>query len=213
MVVILNLPLLTLRRKFSVISVDFVTEPGVLQNKHLITRLTNNNGNFTFAAQVKLDFSATDEDGNLLYQSLRYRPKGFKQRRPDGNGGWHWNLHGVRRVLYRLPEVVAAVSENKRVVVVEGEKDVDRLHGEGIVATTNPMGAGKWLQCETSVLDGADVVVLPDNDTAGRDHAVAVAEDLTGRAASVRVLELPDLPAGGDVSDWLNNGCSGDELR
>ena len=50
------------------------------------------------ASGVATEYDWTDEDGNLLYQSLRYRPKGFKQRRPDGNGGWHWNLHGVRRV-------------------------------------------------------------------------------------------------------------------
>ena len=50
-----------------VISVDFVTEPGILQGHHLVTRLTENNGNFTFDAQVRLDFSATDDEGNLIW--------------------------------------------------------------------------------------------------------------------------------------------------
>ncbi len=50
-----------------IISVDFVTEPGLLQGHHLVTRLTENDGNFTFAAQVRLDFSATDDDGNLIW--------------------------------------------------------------------------------------------------------------------------------------------------
>ncbi|MGY8676021.1 MAG: hypothetical protein ACKVHO_25915, partial [Verrucomicrobiia bacterium] len=53
-----------------VISVDFVTEPGLLQNKHLITRLTNNNGNFSFAAQVKLSFTATDENGDFIWDPM-----------------------------------------------------------------------------------------------------------------------------------------------
>ena len=52
-----------------VISVDYVTEPGLLGGHHLITRLTNNNGNFSFDAQVRLDFNATDENGNLIFDA------------------------------------------------------------------------------------------------------------------------------------------------
>ncbi|MDB5319040.1 MAG: cya 2, partial [Phycisphaerales bacterium] len=50
-----------------VITVDFVTEPGALAGHHLVTRLTNNNGNFTFAAQVELDFGAHNADGSLVW--------------------------------------------------------------------------------------------------------------------------------------------------
>ena len=50
-----------------VITLDFVTEPGLLQDHHLLTRLTNNDGNFSFAAQVRLDFAATDDDGNQIW--------------------------------------------------------------------------------------------------------------------------------------------------
>jgi len=53
-------------------------------------------------------FDYLDELGVLLYQCVRYEPKDFSQRRPDGNGGWIDNLDGVRRVLYRLPEIIAA---------------------------------------------------------------------------------------------------------
>lgn len=49
------------------ITVDFVTEPGLLSDHHLITRLSENNGNFSFSAQVKLDFSATDKDGGAIW--------------------------------------------------------------------------------------------------------------------------------------------------
>ena len=50
-----------------IITVDFVTEPGPLQYHHLVTRLTNNNGNFSFAAQVRLDFGATDATGKPIW--------------------------------------------------------------------------------------------------------------------------------------------------
>ena len=68
-----------------VITVDYVTEPGLLRDKHLVTRLTNNNGNYSFAAQVKLDFGATDEDGNPVWNpedlTLRHRAGGERRRR------------------------------------------------------------------------------------------------------------------------------------
>src|SRR5262249_36617710 len=91
-------------------------------------------------------------------------------------------------VLYRLPEVIIAIAEGRSIYVVEGEKDADNLAALGLVATTNPMGAGKWLQEFTETLHGADVVVIGDNDPAGRQHAEQVAAALHGVARRVRVL-------------------------
>src|SRR5690606_9048632 len=126
--------------------------------------------------------------------------KDFRQYRIV-DGKKVWNLDGCRRVLYRLPEILAAIQEEKTVYVVEGEKDADRLAAIGIPATCNPMGAGKWRDEYSGSLEGADVVILPDNDDAGRRHADAVARSLTGKARRVRVLTLPGLPEKGDVSD------------
>jgi hypothetical protein len=156
-----------------------------------------------------------DAQGRLLYQSLRYEPKGFKQRRPrtDGPAGWIWNLHGVERVLYRLPQVLASGQE-QTVVVVEGEKDADRLASQGFVATTNAMGAkAQWLDGYSEALRGRDVALIGDNDEDGRKHVVAVARALQGKARSVRVVELDGLPPRGDVSDWLDAGHTAEELR
>jgi putative DNA primase/helicase len=47
----------------------------------------------------------------MLYQTVRYDPKSFKQRRPNGKGGWHWNLKGVRLVLYRLPGLLSRAAD------------------------------------------------------------------------------------------------------
>ncbi|MEW6771236.1 MAG: DUF927 domain-containing protein [Bacillota bacterium] len=154
----------------------------------------------------------TDESGKLLFEVCRFPGKRFVQRRPDGAGGWKWNLEGVRRVLYRLPEVLAAVHEDRTVFVVEGEKDADRLAAIGLTATTCPGGAGKWRREYSEALRGADVVILPDSDEPGRKHAEQVAKSLRGVAASVKVLELPGLPEKGDVSDWLAGGGTAEEL-
>src|SRR5262249_45819455 len=78
----------------------------------------------------------------LLFQAVRYTPKGFNQRRPDGAGGWIYKLDGAPRVLYRLRELMAA-DLSAPVFLVEGEKDVERLRAGGLVATCSPMGAGR----------------------------------------------------------------------
>lgn len=152
---------------------------------------------------AKYDY--VDELGELLFQALRFEPKDFRQRRPDGNDGWIYTLGDCRRVLYRLPELLATDAD-KPVYVVEGEKDVDRLIGLGLSSTTNPMGAGKWQPEYSEFLRGRHVVILTDNDDAGRKHTVQVATALQGVAASVRAVALPDLPEKGDVSDWLATG-------
>jgi hypothetical protein len=151
-----------------------------------------------------------DERGQVLYQVVRFLPKDFRQRRPNGKGGWTWNLQGVRRVLYRLPELLAAPPEEPA-FVVEGEKDVENLRKVEVLATTNAGGAGKWRADYNEALRGRHVVILPDNDQKGRDHARDVAAQLAGMAASVKVLELPGLPEKGDVSDWLAAG--GDKVK
>ena len=136
-------------------------------------------------------FDYVDELGALLYQSARYEPKDFSQRRPDGNDGWIDNLDGVRRVLYRLPEVIAAVEAGKTIAICEGEKDADNLRELGFTATTCPMGAGKWDAAYNEFLRGADdVVIVGDNDDAGRKHVQDVAQQLAGVAKRIRVLDL-----------------------
>lgn len=155
--------------------------------------------------RIVAQYPYTDESGKLLYQAIRQEPKTFRQRRPTLDGGWIYNLEGTRRVLYRLPELLKADTA-RTVFVVEGEKDVDRLRSIGFVATTNAMGAGKWLPDYNVWLKGRPVVILPDNDDPGRRHAEAVATHLLPVAASVKVIQLEGLPEKGDVSDWLEKG-------
>src|SRR5262249_4153781 len=126
--------------------------------------------------QIAAIYDYRDEAGTLLYQVIRYQPKDFRQRRPDGKGDWIWNLVGVRRVLYLLPELTAA--PEREVFIVEGEKDADLLANLGLQATTSAGGAGKWTDDFNGVLAGREVFILPDNDEPGRQHASAVARSL-----------------------------------
>lgn len=145
------------------------------------------------------------EDGSLLYQVVRKIPKAFVQRRPDGSGGWIWKMAGVTRVPYHLPDLMRA-PDDTLVFICEGEKDVDRLRAAGLVATTNPGGAGKWLPSMSPYLRGRDVIILQDNDIAGADHALDVAGKLHGIARTITIHLPPGLPEKGDVSDWIQAG-------
>ncbi len=161
---------------------------------------------------ISAQYDYTDAAGELVFQVVRYAPKDFRQRRPDGAGGWIWNLQGVKRVLYNLPSLLAAVEAGETIAIAEGEKDVHALRDIGITATTNCGGAGKWRAEYSATLKDAHVVILPDNDEPGRAHAAQVRAALEGIAASVKTINLPGLPEKGDVADWIAAGGTGDSL-
>lgn len=161
-------------------------------------------------ARTSVAYDYRDEASKLLYQVCRYEPKDFRVRRPEG-AGWAWNLAETRRVLYRLPEL-SRTEPSALVLIVEGEKDADRLAALGFLATTNLGGAGKWRAEYSEALTGHDVVILPDNDDPGRKHAQGVAASLAALASRVRIVELPSLLPKGDVSDWLDAGGTRDGL-
>jgi hypothetical protein len=161
--------------------------------------------------EIVATYPYVDESGKLLFEVVRYKPKDFAQRRPDGHGGWIWNLNGVRRVLYKLPDVLRAVRSGETIFLVEGEKDAEALSALGLVATTNPHGAGKWRDEYSQTLKGAHVIILPDKDESGRRHAESVALSLWGKAKTIKVVELPG-DGIKDVSDWLKAGGTREQL-
>jgi putative DNA primase/helicase len=149
--------------------------------------------------QIVATYDYVDAGGALLYQVLRYEPKDFRQRQPDGKGGWIWSAP-ARRVPYRWPELLQF--PDATVFVCEGEKDADRVASLGHCATT--VACSKWTDDCIKALAGRDCFVLEDNDETGRKKAHEAASALRGTAKSVRVVRLPDLPDKGDVSDWLD---------
>lgn len=160
-------------------------------------------------------YNYEDVDGKLLFQvvrTVRRAGKKFYQRRQKADGGWVNNLKGVTKVPYRLPKIVAAGS-SETIFIVEGEKDVDLLESHGMVATCNPGGANKWLKDYNKWLNDRYVVIIPDNDRPGQNHATDIATKLQGIAATVKVIELPDLPLKGDASDWFSNSGSRTKLE
>ncbi len=153
-----------------------------------------------------------DTAGVLRYQVCRFTPKDFRQRQPDGNGGWLWNMRNVPRIPYRLDQLAGHTS----IYIAEGEKDVDALWQVGCAATTNVGGAGKWKDTDSDALKKAGVaraVLLPDNDDPGRDHMVQVARSLKAAGIAVMLLALPDLKSKGDISSWFASGRDRNDLE
>lgn len=160
-----------------------------------------------------------DADGFIVRQKVRYEPKDFRIRHQGTNGEWVYKAGDGPSVLYRLPEIQAAIAEGTTVWIVEGEKDADRLASLGLAATTNIEGASKeeqkpkWRPEYTEQLKGAArVILLPDNDDAGRSHMRHIAKDLRDKVKAIHMVELPGLPPKGDVSDWLDAGHTKDVL-
>ena len=141
-------------------------------------------------------YSYTDATGQETYQAVRMKPKSFRQRHRDADE-WVWNMDGVERVLYHLPDVLLA----DEVWIVEGEKDADNLLPLGFVATCNVGGAGKWLDAYTEALLGKNIIICGDNDEAGEKHIKLIFDSIAGKAKTVRVLRLPKEIK--DVSDFL----------
>ena len=165
-------------------------------------------------------YSYRDAAGVEVRQKVRYAPKDFRIRHRGEADEWIYKAGPAPAVLYRLPELRQAIAQGATIFVVEGEKDCDRLAAGGLTATTNIEGAAtpdqkaKWRSAYTAQLAGAArVVLLPDHDAPGRAHMQAIARALQGRVGEVRLLELPGLPAKGDVSDWLNQGHTLAELQ
>jgi len=181
-------------------------------NEHdLFPEEAKGNGN-GFPRDVVAYYQYRDADNSLLFEVVRYKPKDFRQRRPDPNnpGHWLWNVKDVKMVLYRLPELCKAIEEEKWVFLVEGEKDVDNLRKLGLTATCNRGGAGKWNKTYSAQLRRcARVFIIPDNDDPGRAHALHVRRLLNKNSA---ILELPRLPPKGDASDWIAAGGSKKEI-
>lgn len=151
----------------------------------------------------KARYDYVDLNGKLVYSVYRMehpsRKKEFLQGTPE-----HWGIADVTPIPYNWP----AVHASDWAVIVEGEKDVETLKAIGIPATTNSGGAKKWRPEFADYLAGKRIIILPDNDEAGREHAELVARDLYGKATGIRIVQCSKLPKG-DVTDYFTQegGC------
>jgi hypothetical protein len=211
---------------------DFMTACETLTGKRRVNGHAPNGKDRRVIREVTAaKFTYRDENGATLFEVRRIefqnpdgsfvlkdgkRKKTFRQLRPDCDrpGRWINNLDGVDTAIpYRLPEILKVNERGELIVIVEGERKADLLWSWGIAATTNAMGAGKWKSEHSKYLNGADVVISPDNDERGRQHADAVAASLQGIANNIRLLDLPGLEPKEDIVDWAERGGDDRQLN
>lgn len=184
-----------------------------------------------------------DEEGNLLFEKVRFKGKKFSQRRKlgsaiiwgldEGNyyeikpgcnewsrtkkqGAKKQHFPECRKVIYNLPKVIEGVKNNQTIFIVEGEKDANNLAKWGYITTTTFDGASKsnkWREEYNQYLKAANVIIIPDNDEPGKAHAKNIANNLVKVANSVKIVELNDLKDKEDISDWISKGHTKEELE
>jgi AAA domain len=157
--------------------------------------------------EILASYEYVDETGTPLFTVHRFAPKDFRQQNADGT----WKLNGVRRVPYRLPELLDGVKGGHRIYVTEGEKDADAVVRAGGVATCNPNGAGKWRPDYDEHFRGAiQIVIVADRDEPGYRHAHTVAGHLRAVCDDVIVAHAV---SGKDIADHLVAGHTLEQLE
>jgi len=148
--------------------------------------------------ETAIHYPYHDRDGNLLYEKVRGPGKRFYCRRPIEGGGWSQDTKGIDKPLYQLPEVIAAREAGQLVYIVEGEKDVETARAWGLTATTPPHGSNSWRTGYAADLNGASLVLIPDQDEPGRALMSRIVRDCFDRCPEIRWIDLPAK----DLTDW-----------
>jgi putative DNA primase/helicase len=165
---------------------------------------------------IECTYAYHDAHGAVLYESVRLIPKNFLVRRPGPDGRYIWNLNGVTRVPYHLPELLQAVATHELIAICEGEKDADNVRRHfGMPATCSVGGEGQvkyWKELYKQHFRDARVAIFPHKDRAGKKYAKTVAQALDAFAVSIKIVELPELKEGGDISDWIQAGGTREQL-
>lgn len=179
--------------------------------------------------KVTATYDYFDATGTLVFRVNRYEAtapelagmKSFRQQKPNGKGGWDNRTsdlpEDVRATPYQLPDATEVIQAGKWLLIAEGEKDVEALRGIGIVATCNAGGAGKWTENHTRhlIANGkpACVLIIPDADEPGVNHALKVAASVHEAGVPVRILKpFGDPGSKQDASDAIADGLTRNRL-
>ncbi|MBE0574230.1 AAA family ATPase [Candidatus Dojkabacteria bacterium] len=149
--------------------------------------------------KIEAVYQYNNEAGELLFETVRFEGKDFKQRRYEGKN-CVWNLQGVQTTIYNLPDIKKAVGNHELICICEGEKDCDNLIYYGYHATTSPMGAGKWKPEYNQYFKNADIAIFKDNDIPGINHANEIFNNLSSIAKSIKIIDLKGIK---DISDFI----------
>jgi hypothetical protein len=130
-----------------------------------------------------------DRDGNITASITRYDPEPGKKEFIPWDVSTKKHTNPIPRPLYNLPGII----NEKRIVLVEGEKCADALISSGIPATT-AMGGAKAPAEKTdwTPLIGKTVLIWPDNDDPGKQYAEHAKAAIERTGGAVKILNVPE---------------------
>ncbi len=157
-------------------------------------------------------YDYVDAQGEILYQNVRYEPKtsrhAGRMAKADGSGR-STTLRGCHSICRACSSGVTG----EPIFFCEGEKDALRLNELGLLATCHKsLGGEGWRPEWNKHVAGSKAYIFRDNDHTGIDVAEKAASTLHAGKIAVTILALPGLKIHGDVSDWLDQGGTFDEL-
>ncbi|TWU49227.1 PKD domain-containing protein [Rubripirellula reticaptiva] len=184
------------------ISVNFVTEPGLLSDHHLITRLTDNNGNVTFDAQVRLDFAATDADGNPIWTPNDLLADYAAMRELTGNETLtDLQKLDVKRLESNLVNHLLPPEGDFQAIII------DALAGNDTIIVGPTVQKSVWIDAG----DGDDQVTIRGGNAILADKAESgTTNGLIGRNDIAPLAYPLSVPAGGVQFDGLTIDHAGD---
>jgi len=158
----------------------------------------------------------TDEDKQPVFVKSRFRladgGKTYRLHKLDAHGRKQPTLGDARIVPYNLPALLDAKTAGRNIFLVEGEKAADAIKSIGMIATTAHTGAGSWPEAITEYFAGAQVIIVPDNDTAGWGYAYKAAEAILPIVKSLKVVDLGLQGQGDDAYEFIEAGGGRAEL-
>ena len=165
---------------------------------------------------LEQEWQYQDEDRQTVFVKQRYKVgeagKTYRLYKVDADGRRHPSLGDARIVPYNLPQLLDAKTAGRNIFLVEGEKAADAITSIGMIATTAHTGAGSWPEAITEYFAGAQVIILPDNDTPGWQYAHKAAQAILPIAKSVKVVDLGLQGQGDDAYEFIEAGAGRDKL-
>lgn len=165
---------------------------------------------------LEQEWAYQDEDRQTVFVKQRYKVgetgKTYRLYKVDADGRRHSSLGDARIVPYNLPALLDAKTAGRNIFLVEGEKAADAITSIGMIATTAHTGAGSWPEAITEYFAGAQVIILPDNDTPGWQYAHKAAQAILPIAKSVKVVDLGLQGQGDDAYEFIEAGAGREKL-
>ena len=167
--------------------------------------------------KIETIYNYVSIDGSYAFTKIRLEGKKIIYGKLQNDRFTYGLGHDVGRKSYKaiygsLQAINKAIAENRPIFIPEGEKDADTLIKQGYTAFAYG-GVNDWQSDFATLVQGADVYILADNDEAGKRVAETIQNDIKAVAKSSKIIvPMPDTPKA-DVSDYFVAGHSKQEFE